>query len=326
MNERPEEAYGQKQNNGNVQNVSLITLGTNGGLALLKGSFGVAFGSAALTADAFHSVSDILSSGIVFWGLKFSRKPADVSHHYGHDKLESVASKLVAIILILTAMFLGYNAIELLYGPVRIPGAWAIAAAVISVLVKELLFHYNKRKGEYYNSSALKADAWHNRSDALSSIAALIGIIGARLGYPFFDPLGALLVSALILKVGVNIYLGSIKELIDTAPGEDLIEQVKQTVRETEGILSVREIKARYHGPGIFIDMKVCVDKNHTVAQGHHYAGAAKHRVLKEMPEVKNVLIHVNPCHPGETNRCYDCIHKEGETNYEKSTNFKKGE
>ncbi len=301
----------------NIQNVSLVTLGVNGGLALLKGAFGIIFGSAALIADAFHSVSDIFSSGIVYLGLKFSQKPADLSHHYGHGKLEAVASKFVAIILILTAIFLGYNAVNLIFDAVTIPERWAIAAAVVSIIVKEGLFHYNRRKGEYYNSSALKADAWHNRSDAMSSIAALVGIIGARMGYPFFDPLGAFIVSMLILKVGIKIYLGSIKELIDTAPEKELINKVNSLVQETDGILSVQEIKARYHGPSIFVDMKICVDESNTVAEGHHFAGTAKHRVLKEIPEVKNVLIHVNPCTPGKSIQCEACQHKKGVSNHE---------
>ncbi len=287
------------------QKASGVTMVVNGLLALIKGVFGVLFNSSALIADAFHSLSDILSSGIVFLGLYFAQKPADDSHHYGHGKLEAVASKVVALLLIVTAIALGYNAVNLFFSSPQVPGSGALIGAVLSIMIKELLYRYNMRMSVKFNSSALKADAWHNRSDAITSVAALIGIGGAQIGFPVLDPLGALVVSFLILKVGIDIYLNSIKELIDTAPTPHLIKEIERIIFETEGIENVHDIKARHHGSDIFVDIKVCVKGDRTVAEGHHYAGVAKHQVLRDLPEIKNVLIHVNPCDSQKA--CHEC-------------------
>lgn len=295
-----------KINSSSTQKVSLVTITVNGALAIFKAIFGIFFNSAALLADAFHSISDILSSGIVFLGIKFANKPADNSHHYGHGKLESVASKVVALVLIVTALLLGHNAINMFFQPATLPGTGALIGAFVSIIVKELLYRYNITMGERYQSSALKADAWHNRSDAITSVAALIGVAGARLGFPALDPLGALIVSVLILKVGIEIYLTSIKELIDTAPTTQVISEIERIVNETEGIENVHDIKARYHGTDVFVDIKVCVDRNKTVAQGHHYAGTAKHKIIHEIPQIRDVLIHVNPC-KDDVPQCSDC-------------------
>ncbi|WP_158212264.1 cation diffusion facilitator family transporter [Natranaerobius trueperi] len=290
--------------------VSLVTLVTNTLLAILKGVFGVIFGSAALVADAFHSVSDILSSGIVYFGIIVAKRPPDSTHHYGHGKLESVASKVVALILILTAIALGYNAISIFFETHYVPGRGAIIGAVISIVVKEILFRYNYSMGVKNNSSALKADALHNRSDAISSLAALLGILGARFGFLILDPIGALLVSVLILRMGIKLYLSSIRELIDTAPSNETLELISDIVKNTKGIQNVHDIKARYHGPKILVDMKVCVNRNSTVAEGHHFAGTAKHHILKDIPEIENVLIHVNPCQFDKQN-CKECQKRE---------------
>lgn len=278
--------------------VAVISLVTNVALTVAKGAVGIIAGSTAVVADAAHSASDILATAIVFFGLRISGAPPDETHHYGHAKFESVAAKIVALILIVTGLGLGLNAISVLRGgEAEVPGGLAIWITAISIAAKEGLYRYVYGVGNRLGSTALQAEAWHHRSDAASSVAALIGVVGAYLGYPFFDPLAGLAVAALIVQMGGKLYVQSVRELIDEAPKEAVIEDIKQAADNTPGVLSVTEVKARNVGPNVLVDLKICVNRYLTVEQGHNIASKAKRRILGDIPEVDNVLIHVNPCH-----------------------------
>ena len=271
-------------------------------LTAVKAVAGVLAGSTAMVADAFHSASDIAGSIVVLGGLAMASRPPDAGHHYGHAKFESVVAKLIAMLLIFTGGGIGWSAIGVLReGNVGIPGPLALYAAVVSIIVKEGMFQYTHRVGKRIESSAVLADAWHHRTDALSSIAALIGVGGARLGMPLLDPMAGLVVAAMILRSGVKIYIDAVKELIDTAPEPALIQEIGDMALEVDGVKSIHEVKARFNGPYILVDLKLCVDREVTVQKGHDIGKAAKQRIIERVPKVQDVLIHVNPCDQEES-------------------------
>ena len=277
--------------------VSWIGILVNILLTIIKAIIGFIAGSTAMVADSVHSGSDIISSLIVLQGLKVSHIPPDDEHHYGHEKAESIVAKVIAILLMVTALGIGWSAFQSLKNPnLQPPGSIAIYAAVLSIIVKEWMYRYTAGVGKKIKSQALIADAWHHRTDVFSSIAALIGIGGAVIGFPILDPLAGMAVSIMILKAAFSIYWEAVTELMDTAPSKDVIQEVENISLNIEGIKSVNEIKARKHGGQILVDMKICVDKNLTVEQGHNLASQAKFAVISANENIKDVLIHVNPC------------------------------
>ncbi len=271
-------------------------------LTLFKGVVGIVSGSIALIADAFHSLSDVMSSLVVLGGLKYSQLPADANHHYGHAKAESIAAKIVAIMLMAAAAGIAWTAYQvILKGQINIPTTAALWAAAVSIVVKEGMYHYTIRVGRRINSVAVKADAWHHRTDALSSIAALAGIGGALLGYPFLDPVAGIIVALMIAWAAVGIYWSAIKDLMDQAPKQEMMIDIEKTTAAIPGIMEVQEVKGRLHGPVVYIDMKISVPRDITVEQGHQLANQAKQIIIAQHPEVEEVLIHVNP---------YNSLHK----------------
>lgn len=298
----------EQKRNKEAQKTSYVGLAGNLFLAIIKFIFGIIFNSAALIADAFHSLSDLISNGVVILGIKFASRPPDDNHHYGHGKIESVAAKIVAIILLITGVSLLYSFSISIAREITIPASGALWGAIISILIKEAMYQYVSYKGKKLNSTALMADAWHNRSDALSSLAALIGIGGARLGYPVLDPIAGIVVALLILRMGVKLYFRSIKELIDTAPSEEFIKEIRELIMSIPGARNAREIKARLHGTGVYVDLKICVDKDFTVEKGHSIAKEVRSLLEEELKEVENVFVHVDPCFYGE---CVECRTRE---------------
>lgn len=299
--------------------VTWVGIAINVALTAVKAVAGVVAGSTAMVADAFHSASDIAGSVVVLGGLSLASKPPDVGHHYGHAKLESVVAKLIALLLIVTGGGIAWAAWGVLRsGAIAPPGIAALAAAVFSIVIKEGMYRYTLRVGKAINSTAVVADAWHHRTDALSSVAALIGIGGARLGYPILDPLAGLVVGGLIVKSGLEIYVGAIRELIDTAPDPKLVRDIGDAALEVKGVHSVQEVRARYNGPYILVDLKFCVDPHVTVEEGHRIGKQAKERIIEKVENIQDVLVHVNPCDPWErdqeveTFRCKYCENEQG--------------
>ncbi|SHJ52472.1 cation diffusion facilitator family transporter [Geosporobacter subterraneus DSM 17957] len=289
---------------------SLMNIIGNVLLTALKATVGYIAGSTAMVADAFHSGSDILATTIVLHGLKISHRPPDEEHHYGHGKAESIVSKLIAILLVVTALGIGLSAYNTLKDPaLEPPNTIAVWTALISIIFKEWMYRYTVGIGKKIKSQALIADAWHHRTDAFSSIAALIGITGAIYGYPILDPIAGIVVSAMIIKAAISIYLEALHQLMDTAPPKEVMDEIRQISMSVEGVRSVHDVKARKYGVQILVDMKICVDPLITVEQGHHLAGQAKHSVLEKIPDVKDVLIHVNPCSEKDYEKCNSCKH-----------------
>lgn len=278
------------------QRVLKVTIVANILLALLKIIVGFLASSAALVADGFHSFSDIASSAGVLIAVSFASRPPDQNHHYGHGQAEPLAAVMIGMILFITAALLAYNmGGNLLAGEVTIPGTMALYAAFISIVVKELMYRYTMKAGEETDNQALKADAWHHRSDAFSSIAALIGIAAARLGFWFLDPVAGIVVAVMVFKVGYQILAEGFVTLLGKAPSDQKIEEIKEQIIEVDGVESIFEIKGRYNGPVLYLDIKIAVSPLLTVKEGHEIAARVKSKLLANYQEAEEVLVHIDP-------------------------------
>lgn len=278
---------------------SLASVVTNVCLALVKGAGGVAAGSTALLADAVNSASDILVSLMVLGGTRVARRPPDADHPYGHGKAETVAAKIVALIVMGVGVLMGLESFRALGAPeVEARGILVLAVPLVSIAAKELLFRHMLRAGRELGSVALEADAYNQRIDALSSLAALIGLAGARLGYPVLDPAMGLLVSGLVLRMGGGLYWRAICELMDAAPDPALLADIEAAARSVSGVLRVDSVRARQYGPEVHVDLKICVHRLLTVEDGHRIAGRAGAAVRAQVPQAASVFVHVNPCDP----------------------------
>ncbi|MCK8827578.1 cation diffusion facilitator family transporter [Natroniella acetigena] len=276
--------------------VSSISLVVNILLSILKIVVGFWFGSKALIADGFHSVSDVVSTIIVFMSFKVSSQPPDDCHPYGHGKAESIATKLLGIILIATGLMLVRSTVmEIINYEINIPSSIVLWTAVISIIIKEGLCRYIIKVGRKIDSKGLVADAYHHRSDALSSIAVLIGAGGARLGYPLLDPLAGLVVASFIIKVGGEILLDAIDELMDAIPSQDKKNKIIKEVVKVNDVLTIKDIKLRAYGSRLFVDLKVVVANDLTVTEGHQVATAVKEKIKDSNPKVEGVLVHIDP-------------------------------
>jgi len=276
--------------------ISIISLISNSLLALLKILIGFFASSTALIADGFHSVSDMASTIIVMISIKFSETPADKNHPYGHEKAEALGTNILAVILILTAVFLGRDAfLTILSGNIAEPGSWALVAAFISIVVKEVLYRYTIKIGREIKSKGLIADAHHHRSDAFSSIAALIGIGGAKLGFRFLDPLAGLVVAFLILKVGYEIMRDTSYELMDGRPAREKIEEIRELADSIEGVMGIYDIKLRSYGPSYIVDLKIVVKDQLSVVEGHNIACQVENEIIDNSDNIKDVMVHVDP-------------------------------
>ncbi len=263
-------------------------------LTILKAVVGWASGSPALIADAGHSFSDLLSDGVTLWALMLGRKPKDDNHPYGHGRFETIGTLFVAVLLGFTALELGIYAVGSL-GQEQSPGWNAIYVALISIFLKEFLFWLTMWIGKKEQNRLLQANAWHHRSDALSSVAALIGIGGAKLGYPFLDPLAGLVVSALIMKTAWDMGKQSVEELTDAVTDPEVESHVHQLMANVEGVQDFHEVRVRRMGSYLLVDLHVEVDGHLTVSSAHQIAERARLRITQALPTVTEVLVHVDP-------------------------------
>lgn len=282
--------------------ISKNTIVSNVILSIIKVVIGIISRSSALLADGVHSLSDIVSTVAVMIGVKISSRPEDESHPYGHEKVEPIIAKILATILFLTALGIGYNAINIIIkGEYIIPGQIAIIGAAISIGAKEWMYRYTVKGAKEINSSALLADAWHHRSDAFSSIAALIGVIGARLGFSIFDPLASILVCIVIVKVSIEIYIQGINQVIDKSADEETLEDIRGNIMGVNGVKEIDDLKTRIHGNKLFVDVEIAVESSLSVKEGHEIAEEV-HQMIERLDEtIKHCMVHVNPYYISDT-------------------------
>ena len=274
----------------------LITVVMNIFLSLIKLLAGFIGHSTSMISDGVHSLSDVISSIGVFIGLRISQKPADIDHPYGHEKFEAVLSKIFAFILFLTGLSIGYSAIEtIVSSSYIIPKMMTIWAALLSIGVKEWMYHYTIRQAKKIESTALAADAWHHRSDSLSSIGALIGIIGARLGFPILDPLAALVITLIILKVAIEIFVEATNQVIDKAASPELVNEIIQQIQSVNGVLAIDSLKTRVHSNRIYVDLEISVEATLSLIEAHTIAEAVHYQLEQNIHKIKHCTVHVNP-------------------------------
>lgn len=291
--------------------ITWITIVLNVILAIGKIVIGFISNSNAILADGIHTISDIGSSIGIIIGFFIAKKPEDEEHQYGHEKAETIAAFLLSLMLIAVGVKIGISSLKLmLYQTTRIPGIEAVWAAVVSIIIKEIQFRIAINAGKKINSKALIADAWHHRSDALSSIAVLFGVVGARMGYSFLDPLAGLIVSIIVVKVGVEFFIHGYNELMDVSIEENKLYEIAERLIKNTNVKNINDIKARKHGSKVYVDIKVCVDPNITVYMGHSIAEEVEEEVKKSLDNVKDVMVHVNPCSNHEETNCLVCKNK----------------
>lgn len=296
------------------QKIIWITIALNVILAVGKIIIGITSNSSAILADGIHTVSDIGSSLGIIVGLFIASKPKDLEHHYGHEKAESVATFLLSLLLLTVGINIGISSFKLIMsGDIATPGVSAIYAAVISILIKEVQFRMSLRAGKKYNNKVLIADAWHHRSDSLSSLAALFGIVGARMGYKILDPLAGIIVSIIVIKAGFEIFLDALNELMDVSIEKEKIINLTEKIMAHKQVKTINDIKARKHGSKVFVDIQIAVDPDITVLEGHRIAEDVEKIIFETIENVKDVLVHVNPCSSKHNSTCDYCDAKTSE-------------
>ena len=279
--------------------VSVVSIVVNILLSLLKLAAGILARSSAMVSDAVHSASDVFSTLVVMIGITMAKKKPDKDHPYGHDRLECVASLLLAVALAVTGLGIGMAGVQTILHAdshtLTVPGLPALAVAILSILAKEGMYHYTRRVAKQINSGALMADAWHHRSDALSSVGSFVGILGARLGFPVLDPLVSVLICVMIEIAALDIFRDAVDRMVDKACPEATEEEMKRVILSVPGVLGIDEIKTRLFGAKIYLEVEIRMDASQTFVQAHETAEKVHETVETQFPDVKHCMVHVNP-------------------------------
>lgn len=282
-----------------IRKLSLVGIIGNVFLSAFKFIAGIMGNSSAMVSDAVHSLSDVFATFIAFLGVRFGRREADASHPYGHERIESLAAIVLGLILLVTGVGIGWVGLEKIlagnYESLPIPGMIALVAAIVSIAVKEGMFWYTRHWARVIRSSAFEADAWHHRSDAMSSIGALVGVGGSMLGYPVLDPIASVVICLFILKQGISIIYDALKKMLDTSCGEQFEEEVRQLVDAENQVGHIDMMRTRMFGDKVYIDMEIAIDGSMQLTDAHAIAERVHDDIEHAFPEVKHVMIHVNP-------------------------------
>jgi len=280
------------------QKVTWVGAVANALLIGFKFAAGIFGHSQALIADAVHSVSDLFTDVIVLIGLRIGKKAPDEEHHFGHARIETLASMVVGLSLIATAIYLGIEAGLNIYRHAEYhPNRLALIGAGVSIAIKEALYHYTIHVGRRIKSQLIMANAWHHRSDSLSSVAVFIGVTGALIkpAWHILDAFAALLVSFFIIKVGLQILGKSLREFTDTAPPPEIMNKISQCTKSVEGVLDTHDLRVRTSGGFYQMEAHIVVDGQLTVAEGHKIAKAVESCLIEEVEDLDRVIVHVDP-------------------------------
>ena len=272
-----------------------------GNLLLSLGKLAAGFigNSAAMISDGIHSASDVFGTLIVMAGVKFSNKASDSEHQYGHERLECVAAIILAVILTIIALLIGYSGYEKIFvadaDDLVIPAQLALWAAVVSIIVKEAMFWYTRNAAKKINSGALMAEAWHHRSDALSSIGSFVGILGARMGYPVLDPIASLVICVMILYAAYEVFKDAMDKMVDHSCDDETTKKLTSLVEKVPGVEHLDMLNTRMFGNRIYVDVEISVKDNLTLLAAHHIAETVHAAIEANFPLVKHCMVHVNP-------------------------------
>ncbi len=268
-------------------------------LSVFKLMAGIAAHSNAMVSDAVHSASDVFSTVVVIIGIRLASKKADKEHPYGHERLECVAAIILAMVLFMTGIGIGMEAFKNIlsgsYNDLPVPGTLALAAAVVSIMVKEAMFWYTKIYAIRIDSSALLADAWHHRSDAFSSVGALIGIAGARFGFPVMDSIASLVIFVFIIKAAYDIFKDAVDKMVDRSCDEETERQIYECVMKNREVRGIDSLYTRIFGNRIYVDIEVEVDGSYTLKRSHEIAEEVHEDIERNFQKIKHIMVHVNP-------------------------------
>lgn len=280
--------------------VSGVSIAVNLLLSVFKLIAGILAHSGAMISDAVHSASDVGSTFIVMIGVTLSGKKSDKEHQYGHERMECVSSIILSGLLLATGLGIGLGGVENIvkssHGEaIVIPGILALVAAVVSIVVKEWMFWYTRGAAKKINSGALMADAWHHRSDAMSSIGAFVGIFGARMGFPILDPLASVVICLLIVKASVDIFRDAIDKMVDRSCDEKTEKEMRETILKVDGVKRIDLLQTRLFGSKMYVDIEIAADGAQTLDAAHEIAEKVHHAIEETFTEVKHCMVHVNP-------------------------------
>ncbi|MDE7132279.1 MAG: cation diffusion facilitator family transporter [Lachnospiraceae bacterium] len=279
--------------------VSKVSIEANFVLTVLKLLAGVIAHSSAMISDAIHSASDVFSTIVVIVGIRISGKASDKDHPYGHERMECVAAIVLATILAATGLGIGYSAVGKIaggdYAQLAVPGMLALAAALLSIIVKEGMYQYTRIYAKRIDSGALMADAWHHRSDALSSVGALIGIAGARMGFPILDPVASVVICFFIEKAAYDIFMDAVDKMVDKACDDEVEMALIECALAQSGVLGVDLLQTRVFGNKIYVDIEIRVNGEMKLREAHGIAEQVHDAIEQNFPKVKHIMVHENP-------------------------------
>lgn len=279
--------------------ISYVSIIINAILSLFKFIAGFVSNSSAMISDSIHSLSDVFSTIIVMIGIKLSAKSSDKEHPYGHERFECVAAIILSIILFLVGFGIGGEGVKKIlngsYDQLAIPGLPALIAALVSIAVKEAMYWRTRAAAKKINSGALMADAWHHRSDALSSIGSFAGILGSRMGFPILDSVASLIICLFIIKTAYDIFIDSIGKMTDKSCDDKTTEKIRETILNQAGVDSVDLLQTRIFGNRIYIDVEISAAGNISLYESHEIAHNVHDAVELNFPNIKHCMVHVNP-------------------------------
>ncbi len=282
-----------------IRKISSVGIFGNIVLTAFKLFAGIYGKSGAMVSDAVHSLSDVFATFIAFLGVKISKRSADKTHPYGHERIECLASVILGLILLVTGLAIGKVGLTNIfsgdYANLTIPGVIALVAAVVSIVVKESMYWYTRHYAKVLNSPAFMADAWHHRSDAFSSIGSLIGISGAMLGFPVLDSVASVVICLFILKVAYDILKSAISNMLDTSCGEEYDRKLEEFVVAQDGVVCVDMLHSRAFGNKVYVDLEIEVDGDLKLRDACAISDRVHSSVESNFPEIKHIMIHLNP-------------------------------
>ncbi len=282
-----------------IRKMSFVSVAGNTVLSAFKFFAGVTGNSSAMISDSIHSFSDVITTVIAWIGVKASKKEADSAHPYGHERVECIASLLLGIILLATGLGVGKVGVEHIvsgsYETLAVPSMIALVAAAVSIVSKEAMYWYTRYYAKLIHSSAFLADAWHHRSDAFSSIGSLIGIGGAMLGFPVMDSVASVVICLFIVKASYDILKDGVVKLLDTSCGETYDRKMEEYIAGQDGVVCVDSLRSRMFGNKVYIDLEIQVDGEKSLRDAHKVAQRIHDEVERAFPDVKHIMIHLNP-------------------------------
>lgn len=279
-----------------AKKVTLIGAFINALLGLMKLVGGFLYHSHALVADGVHSFADLFTDVLVLLASKYGSLDADESHPYGHQRIETAATLFLAVLLLLAGVGIAWHAIdELIQGNHTIPQWMSLPIIAVSILANEILFHYTRFIGRRIQSQLIIANAWHHRSDAASSFVVLVGLIGSMAGFVALDAIAAIVVGVMIIKMGWDYAWTSIMELVDTAVDPQLLTQIEQIIHQVDGVAKIHQLRSRFMGGDVLIDVHVLVSPKISVSEGHYIAQHVHNTLLEQVDSIKDVIVHIDP-------------------------------